>query len=218
MKEHGMEEKETIQETESTQIVDQKTEQENKKKKRKRLILLLLILLLLLGFGGCRAWKYFTEEKPFIDMQKELDAEIGLMPGMTEDEIQDRLNRHVAEGRFNASMNGHPIFPDGNSKGNVNIENIPGNRYAFSVSIQVTNVDASLYPDAAAYIGQTVLQTGLLEPNSFLSEKKLSVALPKGEYDCLATFTAYKSEKDANGGPQEEIGATAMQIVISVQK
>lgn len=213
-----MEEKDTIHNETNTNGTNQQSEQERKKKKTKRIILILIILLLLLGFGGCYAWKYFTVEKPLIDMQKELDAEIGLMPGMTEDEIKDRLNRHVAEGRFNASMNGHPTFADGNSKGNVNIENIPGNRYAFSVSIQVTNVDREAFPEAAAYIGQTVLKTGLLEPNSFLSEKKLDVALPKGEYDCLATFTAYKSEKDANGGEQTEVGATAMQIVISVQK
>lgn len=196
---------------------DQETDALQKKRKKRRLVLLLILLLVLLGFGGCRAWHYFKEEAPLIAAQKELDAELGLMPGMTPEEIQDRINRHVEEGRFNASMNGNPVFENGNSKGNLHIENIPGNRYAFTVSIEVTNVDRSLYPDAAKYIGRKILTTGLLEPGSYLMEKKLDVALPAGEYDCLATFTAYTSEKDADGGPQTEVGATAMQIIVSVK-
>ena len=151
-------------------------------------------------------------------MQKELDAEIGIMPGMSEDQIQDRLNRYVAEGRFNASMNGNPVFKNGKEKGNVHIENIPGNRYAFTVTIQVVDVDKEKFPDAAPYVGQTVLKTGLLEPGSYVSDKQLDVDLPKGYYDCIATFTAYTSEKDAGDQPQTEVGATAMQIVVTVQE
>lgn len=192
---------------------------EEKKKKKKWLILLLIFLfVIVLGIGGLKAWKYFTVEAPINAMQKELDAEIGIMPGMSEDQIQDRLNRYVEEGRFNASMNGNPVFKNGKEKGNVHIENIPGNRYAFTVTIQVVNVDTEAFPDAAPYIGQTILQTGLLEPGSYVSDKQLDVDLPKGLYDCLATFTAYTSEKDAGDKPQEEVGATAMQIVVTVQE
>ena len=199
--------------------VSENEEPEKEKKKKKGLLLLLLLLLLIgLAVGGWKAWKYYTVKAPLIAKQKELDAEIGIMPGMTVDQIQDRLNRHVAEGRFNASMNGNPVFKNGKEKGNLRIENIPGNRYAFTVTLQIVNVDADEYPEAAKHIGETVLETGLLEPGSYVSEKQLDVNLPKGNYDCLATFTAYTSEKTAGDKPQKEVGATAMQLILTVQE
>ena len=198
---------------------DQNSEiQAEKKKKRRRIFIIIFVLLMLLGIGGYQAWKYITVEAPARALQKELEAEIGLMPGMTEDEIRDRLTRHVAEGRFNASMNSNPTFQNGRAKGDVTIENIPGNRYAFTVAVQVADVNTDLYPDAGQYIGETVMTTGLLEPGSYLMEKKLDVNLPKGDYTCIATFTAYQSEKDANGQEPKEIGATALQIILSVKE
>lgn len=188
-----------------------------KQKKKRRWLLLLLLLLILLGFGGCRAWKYYTVQKPIDDLQKELYAEVGLMPGMTEEEIQARLNQYIQEGYFNASMNGNPKFANGRAAGNVNIENVPGNRYAFTVSIAVKNVDGDAYPDAAKYIGQTVLTTGLLEPNSFLTQKKLDVALPRGEYVCTATFTVYDKEPEDPSTERKVQGRVNMEIVISVE-
>lgn len=199
-------------------LVSAQYQAEEPKKKKKWWIVLLLILFMLLVIGGYQAWKYFTAEQKSIALQKELDAAVGILPGMTEEEIQDRLSRYVAEGRFNASMNGEPVFKNGRAKGNVNIENIPGNRYAFTVTIQVAGVNKNEYPDAAKYIGETVMTTGLLEPGSYLTEKKLDVALPKGKYSCIATFTAYQSEKDANGAEPKEIGATAMQLLLTVEE
>ena len=198
---------------------DKKSEKSEKSKKsKKKWLLLLLLLLIVLGFGGCYAYRYFTMEAPLNAMQKELDAEIGIMPGMTDDEIQDRLNRHVEEGRFNVSMNGTPTFKNGTAKGNVNIENIPGNRYALTVTITVMNVDTVNFPAAAPYVGQDVLKTGLMEPGTYLSDKQLDVDLPAGVYDCIARFTAYTAEKNANGGEQKEVGASQMQIVLTVQE
>ncbi len=208
----------TITEGQESQTPDTQRPEEKKKKKKWLILLLIFLFVIVLGIGGLKAWKYFTVEAPVNAMQKELDAEIGIMPGMSEDQIQDRLNRYVEEGRFNASMNGNPVFKNGKEKGSVHIENIPGNRYAFTVTIQVVNVDTEAFPDAAPYIGQTILQTGLLEPGSYVSDKQLDVDLPRGLYDCLATFTAYTSEKDAGDKPQEEVGATAMQIVVTVQE
>ena len=192
-------------------------EKQKTKKKKKWLILLILLLLVLLSFGGYYAWRYFSVQKPLDDIQKELYAEIGLMPGMTDDEIQDRLNRRVQEGYFNASMNGNPKFANGKAKGNVNIENIPGNNYALTVTIIVRDVDAEKYPEAAKYIGETVLKTGLMEPNSYLSDKKLDVDLPQGEYVCMAVFDAYQKEEDTTDSSRKKIGTTNMEILLSVE-
>lgn len=215
--EETMQDKDRTEETNKEANTENSGKKPDKKKKRIRWILLILILLLLLGFGGCRAWKYYTEEKPEDDLRKELYAEIGLMPGMSEDEIQDRLNRRVQEGYFNASMNGNPKFASGRAEGNVNIENIPGNQYAFTVTVVVTGVDETKYPEAAKYLGQTVLTTGLLEPNSYLSNRKLDVNLPKGEYVCMAIFDAYEREEVAEDRTPENKGQTNMEILLSVE-
>ena len=192
-------------------------EKQSQKKKRKWIILLILLLLVMLGFGGCYAWKYYTVQKPDEDLRKELYAEVGLMPGMTEDEIQARLNQKVKEGYFNASMNGTPTFANGRAEGNVNIENVPGNRYAFTTTVMVKDVDTEKYPEAAKYIGQTVLTTGLMEPNSFLTKKKLDVALPKGEYLCTVTFTVYDKDAGESDAERKIQGRTDMEIVLSVE-
>ena len=187
-----------------------------KDKRKKQKLLLLIILLLLLSMGGCFGYRYLHRDDSKSGIQREVEANLGLLPGMSNEEIQQRLNQQLEEGFFNVSMNGQPVFKNGKAKGNVNIENVPGNRYSFTVSVQVTSVDAEKYPEAAKYVGQTILTTGMMDPGSYLTEKKLDVDLPQGEYVCVATFTAYKTQDDEGNDVQEEFGATAVQIVLNV--
>ena len=187
-----------------------------KDKRKKHKLLLLIILLLLLSMGGCFGYRYLHRDDSKSGIQREVEANLGLLPGMSDEEIQQRLNQQLEEGFFNVSMNGQPVFKNGKAKGNVNIENVPGNRYSFTVSVQVTSVDAEKYPEAAKYVGQTILTTGMMEPGSYLTEKKLDIDLPQGEYVCVATFTAYKTQDDEGNDVQEEFGATAVQIVLNV--
>lgn len=142
-------------------------------------------------------------------LQRELDAELGILPGMSSDEIQDRLNRKVAESRLNISMNPTPVFADGAAEGDVRIENIQGNKYGFIVSITVIGTDEA--PGAKDFLDQEILKTGLIEPGKYLEKKRLDVDLPKGIYVCIATFTAYSLETDM------EIGSAGMQIVLTVE-
>lgn len=187
-----------------------------KDKRKKHKLLLLIILLLLLSMGGCFGYRYLHRYDSKSGIQREVEANLGLLPGMSDEEIQQRLNQQLEEGFFNVSMNGQPVFKNGKAKGNVNIENVPGNRYSFTVSVQVTSVDAEKYPEAAKYVGQTILTTGMMDPGSYLTEKKLDIDLPQGEYVCVATFTAYKTQDDEGNDVQEEFGATAVQIVLNV--
>lgn len=187
-----------------------------KDKRKKHKLLLLIILLLLLSMGGCFGYRYLHRDDSKSGIQREVEANLGLLPGMSDEEIQQRLNQQLEEGFFNVSMNGQPVFKNGKAKGNVNIENVPANRYSFTVSVQVTSVDAEKYPEAAKYVGQTILTTGMMDPGSYLTEKKLDVDLPQGEYVCVATFTAYKTQDDEGNDVQEEFGATAVQIVLNV--
>ena len=124
-----------------------------KDKRKKHKLLLLIILLLLLSMGGCFGYRYLHRDDSKSGIQREVEANLGLLPGMSDEEIQQRLNQQLEEGFFNVSMNGQPVFKNGKAKGNVNIENVPGNRYSFTVSVQVTSVDAEKYPEAAKYVG-----------------------------------------------------------------
>lgn len=195
----------------------QSSETDNKKKKGKWLRILLILLLLLL-MGSCFGYRYLAPKEADDTIQREMEAKLGMLPGLTEEERQKRVNQVVKEEYFNVSMNGIPTFKNGRSKGNVNIENIKANHYSFTVTVTVQSVDAEKYPEAAEYVGQTVLTTGMLDPDTYLAEKKLDVNLPKGEYLSEALFTAYKINKDEQGNDTQEVfGNVRMQVVLDVQ-
>lgn len=81
-------------------------------------------------------------------------------------------------------------------------------------------MDQEKYPQAATYVGQKIMSIGLMDPGSYLLNKKLDVDLPAGEYVCLAQFTAYKPDEvnapDLTEMP-EPVGVTNAQIVITVE-
>lgn len=199
-----------------TEIVNELRQEQKKKKKRKWLILLLLLLLFLIT-GVFFVFRYRGGSEAD-RLQKEVDADVGILPGMSEEEIQDRLNRNVAEGRLNISINPTPEYANGKAAGNIRIENIKGNKYSFVVSVSC--IGASDDAGAKDYVGQTVLTTGLIDPDSYVENKKLDVDLPKGEYTCVATFTAYKTEVNEETGQEEEkaVGSAGTQILITVKE
>ena len=191
--------------------LEEKERELNRREKRLRLLTILLLLLLIILFFGIWACVYQYNRG---GLERETEAELGILPGMSEEELQDRLNRRVAESRLNVSINTEPVFEDGKSPGNIRIENIPGNHYSFTVTLTVT--DASENEGAKDYIGQTVMTTGLIAPNSYVPEKSLDVNLPRGQYVCTATFKAYKVPEDDTDGEITEAGETGIQIILTV--
>ena len=79
-----------------------------KGKKKKWLILLLALLLLaLLAAGGFFVWQYFNRGELM-----EPNATIGVMPGKTDQEIIDELNRKVDERSIALTINPAPVAED----------------------------------------------------------------------------------------------------------
>lgn len=172
-----------------------------KKKKKGGLILkiilliLMVIIIVLLVLRQCA-----NQEAEDFRLERELAAELGILPGMSDDEIQDRLNRVVADSMMNVSINPMPVFADGSSPGNLRIENIPGNSCSFTVTIVRSDT------------GETILTTGLIDPGYYVENMALDVSLPAGEYPCLALFTGYSTDT------MQELGQAGATILLTVQQ
>lgn len=125
-------------------------------------------------------------------------GDLGQLDGKTDAEIQAELDRVVEDGMFNISIASVVQFDSGTAPGELRIENVPGNRYLMSV--QITHDDT----------GEVIYTTDMIEPNHHIQSDELAVALPKGNYDCTATFFAYDPETE------ELIGQAAAKMKIIV--
>lgn len=182
-------------------IKSQAEKKEKDKKKKWMTVLLLLFFCIIVVLLFFLLKKPKEDPKPKTEeVFADRDAELGILPGMTEAEIQDRLNEVVAEGMMNISINPTPVFKSGSEKGDLRIENIKANHYSYVVTI---TLDDS---------GEEVYKSGLLSPGYYIDKAKLSKNLPKGKYEATARFKAYKKENK-----KEPIGAAAAKIQITVE-
>ena len=127
------------------------------------------------------------------------NAGMGQLDGKTPEEIQAELDRVVEEGMLDLSIAQTLVFPSGEEEGSVRIENVPGNRYLMQVMI---TLDGS---------GETVYESGVIEPNHYIERDKLKRDLEKGNYDATATFTAFDPET------KQVQGSAALKVRIMVE-
>ncbi|WP_251211826.1 hypothetical protein [Adlercreutzia murintestinalis] len=132
------------------------------------------------------------------DEQGRRAGTLGQLEGKTEEEIVAELNRAVDEGMFNISISSNVTFEDGTSEGDLRIENVPGNRYLMQVDIKRDDT------------GETIYESGILEPNYHIQSDKLSTDLDAGTYECTAEFHALDPDSE------EEVGTAAAKLVINV--
>lgn len=123
---------------------------------------------------------------------------IGQVEGKSTEEIQAELDRLIAEGMLQISIASKVEFKDGTSEGAIQIENVPNNHYLVQVTIVRNDT------------GEQIYESGILEPNYHIQTAKLDTPLPKGTYECTATFHALDMETE------EERGTAAATIEIDV--
>lgn len=154
----------------------QEQEQNNKKKKRNKIIafLITLLLLLLLLTRCCSSCSNLS---PSDISQGEIEWN---QPRASRD-LQAEIDKAVEQGMFNVFMNTNIVFQDGNSKGNMMIQNIDTNVYPMYVEIY--NDDNLLY------------KSDIIDPGYKIEEAKLDTVLSKGTYDCTAYFYVTDSNK-----------------------
>jgi len=155
----------------------QSQEQNNKKKKRNKIItfIIMLLLLLLLLTRCCSSCSNLS---PSDISQGAIEWN---QPRASRD-LQAEIDKAVEQGMFNVFMNTNVVFKDGQSKGNMMIQNIETNRYPMYVEI---------------YHDNTLLyKSDIIEPGYKIEEAKLDTPLSKGTYDCTAYFYVTDNNKE----------------------
>lgn len=166
-----------------------------REKIRKRSIWILLLLMLLACCGmGYMLWEKHQVKDPFAD---DINSKIGIMPGMNRDEIQDRLNKVLADDMMNITINPKPVFQNGKSEGLLCIENIKQNHVNYIVTIKLED-------------GTQIYESGFLRPNHYIESAKLDKNLKKGEYPAIAYFKAYDDGK-------KFVGSSMVKLLIQIR-
>ena len=147
-----------------------------KGKKKKWLILLLALLLLaLLAAGGFFVWQYFNRGELM-----EPNATIGVMPGKTDQEIIDELNRKVDERSIALTINPAPVAEDGGSPVNWMYENPQSNDKYTKLEVYLDDTEELIY------------ETALMINGSYIESAPRKVELPAGTYSCTAYVHGYR--------------------------
>ena len=102
----------------------------------------------------------------------------GQYTGRDKNEIIDELNGLVEEGMMNISMNLNPVFENGTSEGNLLIYNSENNRHPQIVEIYLKDSDRLIY------------RSGCIQCGYGIEYARLLLGLEKGEYQCIAYFSA----------------------------
>ena len=144
-------------------------------KNKTMLIVLAVLLLCLIGFG---LWFFLLRDTGYERYEFDTDAMAGRIQTMSEEEIQEELNRVVEEGMFNISIASAIVFESPESEGEARIENVAANNYHMQVDIVL---DES---------GETVYSSKLIQPGYSIGNIKLSEKLEPGEYEATAIFSA----------------------------
>ena len=144
----------------------------------------------------------FSRNDDLVSLENQVKAELGQLENKSNEEIEAALAEVIEEGMIRVSINMNPVFPTGDAEGSIQLENHPNNLYNLRCVITAdTNGDGEL---------EEIYHSGLMPINSHIQTDKLEVDLDKGEYDAIATFTAYDVDTDA------EVGIVNAQIRISV--
>jgi len=145
----------------------------NKKKKWAARIAALVIILLLLLLGLYRCGYYGREQNT--DYQIGAGVKQGTLDKKAD--MPDKGSNGTSSMRV--KMNGYPVFPDGKSTGNLEIQNPAENSLNMNVEIILKDTKEVIY------------QSGSIPPNHYIDEDKLAVILEKGEYSATAYVTLY---------------------------
>lgn len=111
----------------------------------------------------------------------------------------EEMQKKTDASKIGVKMNIKPVFQDGNSKGNILLENTSSNGNSFTMSIVIEDTK------------ETVYESGLIKKGTRIDEIKLDKNLEAGEYKAVAYFTAYNDK-------EEEQGTSGINITLNILK
>lgn len=172
----------------------------NNKLHNRVLLAILLLLLVLLGlyFTGV-----FNREDQGVVVAGDLfpgegEAQEGIIPGLSEEEILARMQKVADESMFSFKINALPVFKDGNSAGSLGIENPKYNIYPMVVQIFLDDTQEKIY------------DSGGILPGYYIDNAKLTKVLKAGKYKATAYLNAYDPDTKVYKGKS----AAALTITI----
>ena len=163
------------------------------------ILVVIVILLLLRCCGNGESIGIDDESVPLGGIEWDADAEEGGLTQRSEEEIQAELNKKVAQGMINISMDTSPVFESGTAKGNLLIVNSERNNYPQVVYIVRKDT------------GEEIYRSGGIPVGSKIERAALAVDLPAGTYDCVAYFNSI------DAGTGAILGTAGAEITITVQ-
>ncbi len=173
-------------------------QREKKQKKGKVLWLVILVLLILLGAAAGMYIRLMKDQEKSRLSRDEL-ALGGLLPGKTSQEIEELLNAKIEEGMVNIGIAAEPVFEENGKRGRLGIENIEANNYSFQVTLILNDT------------GETVYESGLIDPGFYIEFVELSKTLKAGDYPAKAKFVTYSLDES-----EDKIGETNINITLHV--
>lgn len=159
---------------------------------RKRRVAIVAAIVLLLAAAGLAVWWALAQTGEGA-LPSDPNVRVGSLTGNTED-----LDKIVDEGMLTFSINSTPVFENGTANGNLMIENSEINNNRFTVAIVRDDT------------GETIYQSGALDPGQYIDDVPLDADLPAGEYACTATFSTYRLSDNS------PIGQAAAGLTITV--
>lgn len=183
------------------------TEEEKKKKKKgglwiKIVIVAAILIGLLFLLHECGYFRFPWDNDRTLVVSGDLfpgsTAEDGALPNMTEEDLQAQMQRAADAAQFSYKINARPVFKNGRTEGNWEIEN--PNYNVYPIVVQVTLDDT----------GEIVYDSGGLLPNQHIETAKLKKALKAGEYKATATIHMYHPQTN------EAVGKTQAGLIITV--
>jgi len=153
---------------------------EQKTRNKWLLLVIIGLVLLLLAFG---IWFFFLRDTGYDRYEFDTEAMAGRLRTMTEEEIQEELNRVVEEGMFNISIASAIVFESPTAEGEARIENIEANPYHMQVEIILDETGESIY------------ESKLIRPGYSIEKIRLTEELEPGEYAATAIFSAITQDE-----------------------
>lgn len=174
--------------------MDKTTQTNEEKKKKKRLLILLLLLLIVASAGG--VYYYFsTKTEPVQVISGDYLPEAKSAKKMSDKEVKEAEQKAVDESKFNMVIKSEAVFENGDSEGNLYIQNPIENGYPINVIIRLDSNNEQVY------------SSGAIQPGYEINGAKLDKKLTQGEYPATATFDIYDSKTNQKRG-QVQAGIT----------